>query len=777
MRKSLLLLVFAGLGCLSALAWIAHETAGDRRALNAAITGPAATSPTAASPTAVGIAGTSKTRTSAATAEPSPASDVSLFFEPNQGQVDPRVEFVSRGRDYSLFMTSSEAVLVTARGNQAANTRGEPSSARNAEPPAAPDADQLVVRLRFLGANPDPEIIGLGELPGRSNYFRGDKGNWRTGIPHFARLRYEEIYPGIDVVFYGNDGSLEYDFVVGAGADPADIRLAFEGARRMVLNEPGDLVIELEGGGEMVQHAPEVYQLQQGGGGYGQPIRGAYRILGGNRIGFELGPYDRNRPVTIDPVLTFSTYLGGTSSDEGASVAVDTEGHLYVVGTTESTDFPTSRPMDSGLSGSMDIFVAKFDMTGPTLLYSTYVGGSDAEEAHAVAADEHGTAYVTGYTSSSDFPTRNAYDKEIGGDSDAFVFRLKPAGDALLYSTYLGGVDGIETGFGIDLNSAGVTFVTGTTSSSDFPTTFPSFPALNGRSDAFIVGLGPGGAGLVLSRMFGGSGDELGYAIEVDDPNGLWVTGKTTSTDLPVVNPTQASSGGLEDAFVFKHENPGMVISYLSYLGGSGDDLGNGIALSPHGTLYVSGETQSPNFPTTNPLDSSLGGASDAFLRAMNPIGAVPLFSTYLGGSGDDVGVGLAVDRSGYPYVTGQTHSSDFPTVRPLDGTLNGVNDAFLTVMSPTGDSIIQSTYLGGSGWEYPGELNFGGGIALDAAGAIYLTGRTASADFPTLQAVQPTYQNGGSDAFLTVFSPALDFFIASTRGETPAAPLSRELK
>jgi hypothetical protein len=704
-----------------------------------------------------------------AAAAPAPST---LLFEPNQGQVDSRAKFVSRGSGYTLFLTQSGAVLVAARGKPAAQGGNEPSRTASAVPAEAITTEQTVIRLEIRGASPDAAIVGMDELPGRSNYLRGAKESWRTGIPHYARVRYREIYPGIDLVFYGNSGALEYDFIVSPGADPSAICLGFEGSSGVWLNEGGDLVLALEGGSEVVQRAPMVYQACAGGqpqpdeGECRELIPGSYRMIEEGRFAFDVGPYDRDRPLTIDPVLTFSTYLGGTSSDEGASIAVDAQGHVYVAGTTESVDFPTQSALETSLEGSMDIFVAKFDLAGPTLLYSTYVGGSDAEEAHAIAVDELGTAFVTGETSSSDFPTRNAYDGVLGGYNDVFVFRLKPLGDALLYSTYLGGVEGIETGFGIGVNRDGLAFVTGTTSSSDFPTTFSSFPALNGRSDAFIAGLSSNGAALVLSRMFGGSGDELGYDIEVDDPNNLWVAGKTTSTDLPVVNPTQASSGGLADAFILKHQNAGLVISYLSYLGGSGDDLGDGIALSRDGTVYVTGETESSDYPTLNPLDASLGGNSDAFLRAINPAGAVPLFSTYLGGNGDDTGIGIVVDASGYPHVTGQTHSSDFPTVRPFDGSLNGANDIFVTVLSPTGSGLINSTYLGGSAWEYPGEINFGGGIALDAGGAIYLSGRTGSSDFPTLRSVQPTYQNGGADAFVTVLSPALDFFLAAVEME-----------
>ena len=477
-----------------------------------------------------------------------------LAFEANQGQTDSRVDFLSRGSGYTLFLTPTEAVLSLSspQSSQRAQRKSTNFFSASSAPSAVndPNLQSAVVRMKLVGANPSPQVSGLEGLPGKSNYFLGnDPDKWRTNVPHYAKVQYEDVYPGVDLVYYGNQRQLEYDLVVGPGADPDAITLSFEGVERLRIDAQGDLLLETPDG-EIRQHKPLVYQEVDG---VRRQIAGFYVLHGGHQVGFEVAAYDAGQPLIIDPMLVYSTYLGGNSFDSGRSIAVGGSGNAYVTGQTFSTNFPTASPIQaSNAGGASDTFVTKLNAAGSALVYSTYLGGTALDTARWIAVDSSGNAYVTGRTDSTDFPTASPIQATSGGgSSDAFVAKLNPAGSALVYSTYLGG-GSFDTSNDIAVDSSGNAYVIGETDSTDFPTADPVQAARGGFREAFVTKLNAAGSALVYSSYLGGSFDDEGKGIAVDASGNAYVTGRTDSTDFPKVNPFMDYIGGDTDAFVSK---------------------------------------------------------------------------------------------------------------------------------------------------------------------------------------------------------------------------------
>jgi hypothetical protein len=648
-----------------------------------------------------------------------------LHFEANRGQTAERVKFLARGSGYTLFLTSTEAMLVLRK-------------------PATPPS---IVRTRLLGANARPVVEGQQELPGRSHYFVGsDRKRWRKDVPQYARVEYKDVYPGVSLAYYGNQGQLEYDFVVKPGADPGSIRLGIEGADEIKVDADGNLHVCLPGG-EMLQRAPVVYQEISG---TRKLIAGRFVLRGRAEVGFEVGPYVTGRQLVLDPVLIYSTYLGGSAEDLG-HVAVDASGSAYVAGYTTSTDFPTANALQAENHGFYDAFVAKLNPAGSALVYSTYLGGSISEYATGIAVDASGNAYITGSTTSTDFPTANALQAEHGGLYDGFVAKLNSAGSALVYSTYLGG-SGYDQGNGIAVDGAGSAYVTGYTSSTDFPTANAVQPEKRGSDteyDAFVTRLNAAGSTLAYSTYLGGSAYDQGNGIAVDASGGAYLIGYTNSTDFPIANALQAENGGAVDAFLTKLDAAGSALVYSTYLGGSADDIGSGIAVDASGNPYLTGRTFSTDFPTRNPFQAANGGGVDAFVTRLNAEGSSLVYSTYLGGSADDAAADIAVDASRHAYITGYTISTNFPTRNPLQAAKHGAFDAFVAKFNTTVagattvGSLMYSTYLGGSG------NDFGSSVAVDGSRNAYVSGSTASTDFPTRKALQPE-NAGDNDAFVS---------------------------
>jgi hypothetical protein len=508
-------------------------------------------------------------------------------------------------------------------------------------------------------------------------------------------------------------------------------------------------------GGDVVEHAPVVYQEVNG---QRQTVAGRFVLGGNHQVGFQVGRYDHSKPLVIDPVLSYSTFLGGKANDRGSAIAVDSSGNAYITGYTNSSNFPTKGPFQPSSGGGADVFVTKLNATGTALVYSTYVGGSNNDIGNAIAVDSAGNAYVTGSTASANFPTMSPLQAHLKGSEDAFLLKLNPAGTALAYSTFLGG-SGLDVAYGIAVDGSGDAYVTGTTGSTDFPTTPGAYQTTNPGPtfvEAFVAHVNATGSSLVYATYLGGDFGAHGTSIAVDGSGNAYVTGNTSSTNFATAGAYQTVYG---DAFVAKLNAAGTALVYATYLGGSGDDRGLGIAVDGAGNAYVTGVTASTNFPTLNAYQPVYGGNGDAFVTEFNASGSALLYSTYLGGNGSDDSPGnggaIAVDASGNIYVTGSTSSTNFPTLNAFQPTYGGGGDAFVAKINPSQSgtaSLVYSSYLGGSG----GGGDEGYGIAVDGSGNAYLTGETTSTDFPTTTNAFQTRFGGGkhtSDAFVTKIS------------------------
>jgi len=651
-----------------------------------------------------------------------------LHFEPNVGQADANVRFLSRGSGYALFLTQSDTVAVL----------------RN------PSSCESVVRLRFVGANEHASTAGERGTGGITNDFRGnDPRRWRSGIPHFERVRMSGVYDGIDLVYYGTEGGVEYDFVVAPGSDPGRIAMRFEGPHQIDVDAGGDLVLHLEGG-MIRQRRPVAYQERAG---VRRAVAARYRQDAPRQFAIELGAYDHTLPLIIDPVLAWSTYLGGTGSDQAFSIAVDGTGSTYVTGMTSSANFPTANALQATFAGSADAFVGKLNPAGTALVYSTYLGGSGTDIGRDIAVDADGNAYVTGQTFSTDFPAVNAIQAAFGGTSDAFLVKLNAAGSALVYATYLGGTLD-DDGRSVTLDAARNAYVAGTTHSANYPTA-NAIQAVNaGSPDAFLTKVNAAGSALVYSTYVGGSASDFGYGVAVDGGGAAYVAGVTQSANFPVANAIQASLGGTEDAFVLKVNAAGTAFVYSTYLGGSTTDGARAVALDGAGSAYVAGYTNSTNFPTANAVQGASAGALDAFVTKMNPAGSALVYSTYLGGSASEIANGIAVDSAGRAHVIGDTNSTNFPTAAPVQAANGGTEDVFVTKFNAAGTALVYSTYLGGSLTEH------GYDLAVGSAGDAYLAGQTSSTDFPTANAIQAS-QAGNGDAFVAKLVDSADVAIA----------------
>ena len=542
---------------------------------------------------------------------------------------------------------------------------------------------------------------------------------------------YRGLYRGIDMSFGGSGSLLKSEFLLQPGADAGLIRLKYSGAKSVSLDLDGSLVFELADG-KLREAPPIVYQDIRG---RRVPVAASYKLSGGGVAGFDIREYDPDFPLVIDPAISYSTYLGGSGIDGATSVAIDGSGSAYVVGYTESTDFPIAGALQGGNAGSVDAFVVKFSADGKSLVYATFIGGSGDDRAFGVAVDSTGSAMVTGWTSSTNFPKVNAAQTANGGGRDAFVLKLNPAGSVLVYSTFLGGT-GADSGNAIATDSTGNAYVTGDTTSANFPVQSAVQATNRGRQEAFVAKINTAGA-VQFATYLGGAGDDRGLGIAVDSANAIYVSGGTTSPDFPLANAFQATSGGGQDAFVAKLAANGASLAYSTYLGGSCGGPGqpeqaNGIAVDAAGNAYVVGVTCSMNFPLVTPLQTGHGGGLlDAFVTKLNPAGSALVYSTYLGGLGLDTGTAIAVDSAGNAFVTGNTASSTFPLINALQSTKSGPYDAFVAEINPGGSALTLSTYLGGSG------SDGGTGIKVDSAGGVLIVGQTTSTDFPLINAYQ----------------------------------------
>jgi len=697
-----------------------------------------------------------------------------LSFEANHGQAEARVKYLSRGRGMTLFLTSSEAVLKLqesgVRSQESAGGSGRSRGTTGLRTADNGPRTADILRLGLANANQNAVVTGVQELPGRVNYFIGnDPKKWRTNMPTYAKVRYHDVYPGVDLEYYGNEaGQLEYDFVVGPGADPSAITIHIKTVRESPLgiDRDGDLVITAERG-EVRLHKPQIYQPGPGSSlvtRHRSPVDGRFVLDARNRVRFALGPYDHTKPLVIDPALSYSTYLGGSGGDGGNSIAVDALGNAYVTGQTASLDFPTEGPPQASLYGLTNVFVSKLSATGSGLVYSTYLGGEGKDWGYGIAVDSTGSVYLAGETTSMFFPTLNPFQaSNNSGVATGFVAKLNPSGSALVFSTYLGGSGGDAVN-GLAIDSSGDAWVGGQTFSMDFPTVNPLQASNNSTAggNGFVAELNPSGSALLYSTYLGGSVGADGVSGIALGPSGnAYLTGITQSMDFPTVKPLQTSLDGSSDAFVAELNSTGSALVYSTFLGGSDNDQGSSIAVDSSGSAYVTGYTWSMNFPTVNPLQATnKGGGLTALVSKLNPAGTALVYSTYLGGSLGERAFSIAVNASGDAYVGGYNSSKDFPTVNPVQATNNSAGSgsiglpattAFVAELNAAGSALIYSTYLGGSVQDQANA------VAVDTSGNAHITGTTSSPDFPTVNPMQPANryaQPPGSTAFVAELSP-----------------------
>jgi hypothetical protein len=677
---------------------------------------------------------------------------LALSFEANRGQAPAQVDYVARGSGYSISLTPTQALLALVQ-------KQPPGSS------TAPNTD--VVTLQLVGANNSASGTALDKLPGVSNYIIGnDPSHWLLNIPTYSQVAFQNVYSGINVIYHGNQSLLEYDFVVSPGANPGTIRLAVSGAASMSLDSAGDLVLHTSGG-DLVEQAPVVYQEVNG---VRQSVAGRYVIKNDGQIGFAVGSYNASLPLTIDPVLSYSTYLGGSGIDQGNAIAVDSVGEAYITGSTDSTDFPTANAAQAhhagGNSSTSDAFVAKFNAAGTALLFSTYLGGSGEDGGTGIAVDAAGNAFVTGNTLSSDFPTAgNPFERSRRSNrsQEVFVTELNSSG-GLVYSTYLGG-SGLDGATGIALDGSDNAYITGHTDSSDFPT----LNAIQGKSPgeyAFVSKLNSTGSALLYSTYLGGAQPppfttiplQQASAIAVDGAGDAYVTGYTYASDFPTAGtPFQSSaSGAFPKVFVSKLNPAGNALVYSTFIGGhsgttSGSvdsgivtgEGGTGIAVDAAGDAYVTGFTFSSDFPTAGaPFQRTLEQTTlDGFVLKLNASGSGLIYSSFLNADP----AGIALDNSGDAFVTGSAYLPVFPYVAALSTAVPSARTGFVTKVNPDGSALVYSTPLEGT--------DSGAGIAVDASDNVYVTGTTSQSTMPTLNAVQPAF-HGQNDAFVAKLSP-----------------------
>lgn len=660
-------------------------------------------------------------------------ANVKLHFERNDGQAAAHYRYVARGQGYDLRLGDSAVTMALRNGS-----------------------NQAVVTMRPLGAQ-SALPAGDEQLVGKANYLTGrDPSRWLTNVPTYGRVAYRSIYPGIDLVYYGNQRRVQYDFIVSPGGDPGAIRVAYEGASRVGVSGNGDLVVHLRDG-QLRQAKPYAYQMING---KQVAVPARFTVRGDRSVGFQIARYDTGRTLVIDPVvfpvLEYSTFLGGAGDDGAQGVAVDGAGNAYVASWTNSGNFPTTAgAFDTSINGGYDVAVTKISPDGKTVLYSTYLGGAGYDFASAIVL-RGGNAVVVGDTDSTDFPvTVGAVQTTNAGGTDGFVTELNAAGNGLVASTYVGG-GGYDTVRAIALDTANNRVcLTGWTQSSDFPTTAGAFqtawPA-GLPSSAFATALAANLSGYSYSSyLHGNAQEQYGTGVAVDALGRVAVVGRTNSVTFPTtVGAFQTTITGESDAFVALFNPTGAGLEWCTLYGGLWTDGAEAVAIDGAGNVCFVGRADSNDLPLRGAYQGANMGKKDAFFAAIEPGGAVLHWGTYLGGQLDDMAFTLTKDAAGFMYITGETWSADFPTTAgAFQTTRSGLSDAFVAKINPTGGGVLllYSTYLGGSTKESAT------GAACDGDNVLLVSGWTSSADYPTTPGVvSAAYGGGPADGFVARF-------------------------
>jgi hypothetical protein len=613
------------------------------------------------------------------------------YFEINRGQAPRNIRFLLRGQQAVAGFLANSITFGIETGRARASHHRDLLDRKL----AAEKQTESFQTLRFLGAQPHPSIAGRSPLPGRVNYFIGsDPHRWHTDIPTFGRLLYRGIYPHTDMIVHASRGQLEYDWVLHPGAQPARIHLRVSGSAPLRLLKNGMLEAG-RGAAELLQAHPVAYQNIAG---VRRMVRARFVVQSASVFGLAVARYDRRFPLVVDPTVSYSTVLGGEDTDQSTSIAVDSSGDAYVAGFTTSLQFPTVHPLQQVNAGGADAFISELNASGSALLSSTYLGGSDDDQVNGIAVGADGSVYVTGGTRSLNFPISHAFQTTPGGGDectvnevtmpcgDAFVTHLTAGASTLLYSTYLG-TSAEESGNGISVDAQGDAFIAGATQSTSFPQ---------------VHGLPP--------TDFESNG--------CDDPS---------SQDLPVCR----------DAFVTKLSPDGTHLIYSTLVGGNSDDAATAIAIDRYGAAWITGETASVDFPQVNTTLQE-GDTTDAFVVKLGAPGNAIAFSTFLGGSNDDIGDAIALDANGDASVVGETDSDDFPTSNAFMANSPGDQDAWIARFSSVGGAPLYVTFMGGD------SVQQATGVAVDGTGDTFVVGNTDSSDFPTIDATQQSI--GGVD-------------------------------
>ena len=672
-------------------------------------------------------------RNSARPGSPTLTRGLPLAFEANRGQADRRAQFVARSAHGAVALTRNGAIVTLPHGGR---MRVSVEGARSVVPRAA------------------------ARLAGVVNSFVGPRSRWRGGIPTYGRVEYPSMLRGLDLSFHGSDGRLEYDLTLAPGRSPDSVALALGGVRSLRLASDGALVGEVAGS-HVRQLPPRAFQLI---GGRQVPVASSYRILGRDRIGFRVGRYDRTRPLVIDPVLVSAGYLGGSASDLARGATTDGAGALYVVGRTSSADFPLVAPADGALGGTFDGFVTKFNPDG-SVAWSTYLGGSSADSVEDVTIGAAGDTFITGFTGSRDFPTVTPFQANNLGMSDAFVTKLTPAGE-LAYSSYLGG-SGADNGWAIAVDGEGSAYVAGTTNSQTLAAATPvtALGPGGGSNDMFVAKVDAAGKAPLKLAKIGGTSDETPGAIAVDSAGSARIIGSTNSIDFPTASAFRRNTAGGQEGVVFALDSSFTALTFSTYLGGSGNDTLNALALDGSGNVYFAGSTQSSDFPKAAPSQATLAGSQDAVVGMLAADGrSLPWSTLYGGAGGGDAAVAIGVGGDGNVWIAGTTNSSDLTRSNQPPSTYGGMGDAYLAEFAPD-RSLAFGTYFGGT------SDDSGAGLGLDSAGGgAWLVGNTASGDLPIASPAQG--QNAGSyDVFLAHYAAG---DVATVTG---GQPLSTGLK